>query len=88
LYSCDTLLKRLAQDVQDMAAALRPLIQEADPMVRPRHLARHGHLAAPNPPDSGDGMMGSPTRARGDQGSAGACMAGDVVEVGGVKRFG
>jgi hypothetical protein len=27
-----------------MAAALRPLIQEADPMVRQRHLARHGRV--------------------------------------------
>jgi hypothetical protein len=35
LYSCKTLLERLAQDLQAMAADLRPFIQEEDAVVRP-----------------------------------------------------
>jgi hypothetical protein len=34
LYVYKTLLERLAQDLQDMAAACRPFIQEAHPVVR------------------------------------------------------
>jgi hypothetical protein len=40
LYSYDTLLERLAQDLQDVAAALRLFIQEASAAVRPSDLAR------------------------------------------------
>jgi hypothetical protein len=46
LYLCDALIEGLAQDPQDMAAALRPCIQQEHPMVRQRHLARHGDLPA------------------------------------------
>jgi hypothetical protein len=34
LYSCDALLERLPQDLQDVAAARRPCIQQEHPMVR------------------------------------------------------
>jgi hypothetical protein len=34
LYACDPILKRLAQDLQDMAAALGPFIHEEHAMVR------------------------------------------------------
>jgi hypothetical protein len=33
-YLCDTLLKRLAQDLQEVAPALRPFIQQEHSMVR------------------------------------------------------
>ena len=34
LYSCETILEWLAQDLQDMAAALGPFIHEEHAMVR------------------------------------------------------
>jgi hypothetical protein len=40
LYLYDTLLKGLAQPLEPVAAARRPLIQKEDAVVRPRHLAR------------------------------------------------
>jgi hypothetical protein len=46
LYVCETLLERLAQDLQDMAAALGPCIQEEHAIVGQRHLAGHRYLAA------------------------------------------
>jgi hypothetical protein len=52
LYACDTLLERLPQDLEDMASALGPFIQEEHPMVRPRHVARHRHLPPPISPAS------------------------------------
>jgi hypothetical protein len=45
LYLYKTLLEGLAQDLQDVAAARRPFIQQAPPMVRQRHLAGHRHVA-------------------------------------------
>jgi hypothetical protein len=41
VYACDSILERLAQDLQDMAAALRPCIQAEDAVVRPRHLSSY-----------------------------------------------
>jgi hypothetical protein len=46
----DTLLKRLAQHLQDMTAALEELIQEEDPVVGQRHVAGHRDLPAPDQP--------------------------------------
>jgi hypothetical protein len=46
LYLCDALLERLAQDLEDVAAALRPCIQQENAVVRPRHFAGHRDLAA------------------------------------------
>jgi hypothetical protein len=54
----NTGLKRLAQDLDDVAAAPRPLIQKEHPMVRQRHLARHWHLSPANQPHSREGMVG------------------------------
>ena len=59
LYSCDTLLEGLAQDLQDMAAELGPCIQEQHAIVGQRHVARHWHVAPADLPRLRDGMMGS-----------------------------
>jgi hypothetical protein len=59
LYPGDTLLKRLAQDLQDVAAELRQLIQKEHPMVRQRDLARHRHLSATDQPGVRDGVVGA-----------------------------
>jgi hypothetical protein len=50
LYSYETLPERLAQDLQDVAAARRPFIQQAHPMVRQRHFAWPRHLPATDQP--------------------------------------
>jgi hypothetical protein len=46
LYRCDTPLKRLAQDLEDMAVELGEFIQEAHALVRQRHFPGHRHLPA------------------------------------------
>ena len=53
----ETLLKRLAQDLEDMPPELRPFIQEEHAVVRQRHLARHGDVPATDQPDIRDRMM-------------------------------
>jgi hypothetical protein len=53
LYSyetLETLLERLAQDLQDVAAELRQLIQKENPVVRQRHFAWPRHLPATDQP--------------------------------------
>jgi hypothetical protein len=50
LYVYDTLLQRLAQPFQDVAAELRQLIQKENPVVRQRHFAGHRHLPATDQP--------------------------------------
>jgi hypothetical protein len=80
LYSCDTLLERLSQDLQDVAAARRPCIQEEHPVVREGHLARPRHVAPADPPRIRDGLVGRATRARRDQRRTVAGEAGDAVE--------
>jgi hypothetical protein len=57
LFCSEVVLKRLAQDLQDVTAKLRPCIQQQHPMVRQRHLPRQRHLAAPDPLHSGDCLM-------------------------------
>jgi hypothetical protein len=59
LYSRDTLLQRLAQDLDNMAPDLRPFIQEENVVVRPRDLARHGEVPAAGQPHVRDRMMGA-----------------------------
>ncbi len=59
LYLYDTLLQRLAQDLQDMAAELGELIQEEHAIVGQRHFARHGDLAPTDQPRIRDGMEGA-----------------------------
>src|SRR4030095_4276879 len=45
LYVYETLLERLAQDLQDMAPELGELIQEEHAMMDQRHVTRHRHAA-------------------------------------------
>jgi hypothetical protein len=71
-----------------MASGLRPFIQKAHAVVRPRHVARHRHLAAADQPQLREGVMGGAKGARGDQGGAGAGEAGDAVDAGGFDGFG
>jgi hypothetical protein len=59
LYVYETLLERLPQDLQDMAAALGQLIQEEHAMVRQRHLARHGHVPPTDQSRIRDGLVGA-----------------------------
>jgi hypothetical protein len=46
LYVSDTLLEQLVQDLQDVAAELRELIEKHKTMVRQPHLARYWQLPA------------------------------------------
>jgi hypothetical protein len=80
LYVYDTLLERLAQDLQDLAAALGAFIPEQHAVVGQRHLARHGHVGPTDQSGIRDGMVGRATRAGRDQRRAGAGEASDVVE--------
>jgi hypothetical protein len=57
LYLCDALLERRAQGLQHVAPALQPCIQQVHAMVRPRHLARHRDLPAPEQPHIGGRMV-------------------------------
>jgi RecJ-like exonuclease len=50
LYVRDTILERLAQHLQDVAAELRQFIQKEHAVVRRRHLARQRHVAAADQP--------------------------------------
>jgi hypothetical protein len=60
LYSCDTLLERLSQDLEDMALELGQLIQQREAMVGPRHLPRHGQRAAADHAHIGARMVRGP----------------------------
>jgi hypothetical protein len=84
----DTLLQRLAQDLEDMAPALRQFIQEENAMVRQRHLARPGEVAAADQPHLRDRLMGGATRAGRDQRRAGAREASDAVDARGLEGLG
>jgi hypothetical protein len=64
LYSYDSRLQRLPPHLQDVAAELRPFIQQENAMVRQRHFAGHRHLPAPDEPHIRDGMMRRPKRTR------------------------
>jgi hypothetical protein len=88
LYSCDTVLERLAPDRQNMAAELGPCIQEAHAIVGQRHLAGQRDVAAADQPRSRDGLVGRATRAGRDQRRALAGEAGDAVDGRGFEGFG
>jgi hypothetical protein len=88
LYSDDTLLERLPQDLQDMAAALGPCIQAAHAVVGQRHLARQRHVAPADQPYIGDDVMRGAARAGRDQGRPGAREASDAIDTGGLKGVG
>jgi hypothetical protein len=68
LYSCETLLERLAQGLEHMAATLGPFIQEEHPVVDPRHVPRCRHLAAADQAHTQDGLRGSATYPSGHGG--------------------
>jgi hypothetical protein len=86
-YACDTVLERLAQDLQDVAAKLRQLIQEQHAMVRQRHLARQRHMVRADQPHVRYGVVRGATRAGHDDGGAVAGEAGDVVNARGFDGF-
>jgi hypothetical protein len=64
LYLEDTIVERLAQHFEHVAAELRPRIQAEHAVGRQRPLARQRHLAAADQPRIRDGMVGGATRAR------------------------
>jgi hypothetical protein len=76
----DTLLERLPQDIEDVAAALGPFILEEYTVVGQRHVARHRHVAAADQPHIGDGVMGGATRSGRDQSHTVAFEAGNAME--------
>jgi hypothetical protein len=82
LYSYDTRLERLAQDFEDIALALGPLIQPQEAMMRQGHLPRRGELAATDQADIGDGVVGGAEGAGGDDGGVPTRQAGDAVDLG------
>src|SRR5215510_56304 len=88
LYIHETLLERLAQDLEPMAATLRQFVQADDAVVRQRHLARHRHLAPADPPDVRDGVMRGAEQAGGDQCRAVAREAGDAMDARRLDGFG
>ena len=47
----------LTQDLQEMAAELRPFIQAAHPVLREGQLARHRPVAPADPPRVRDGAV-------------------------------
>jgi hypothetical protein len=91
LYLYETLLARLAQDLQNVAAELWQLIQKENAVVRQRHVAGHRDLPAPDQPRIRDRVVASAKRPRLDDrravaGEAG--KAGDAVNAGGFDGFG
>jgi hypothetical protein len=79
-YWCEAIIKRLAQDLEDMAAELRPFIPEAPALVRPRHLAWHGEVPTADQPHIRDGMVRGATRAGRAPRRAVVGEIGDTVE--------
>jgi hypothetical protein len=53
----NTLLQRLAQDLQHVAAARRQVIQKEHAVVCQRHFPRQRHVAAADQPDIRDGEV-------------------------------
>jgi hypothetical protein len=85
LSSCETLHERLPQDLEDMAAALGQLIQEAHAVVGPRRLARPRPVAPVDQPHIRDDVMGGATRPGRDHRRPVAHEAGDAVDARGLK---
>jgi hypothetical protein len=59
LYVEDTILERLPQDLQDMAAEHRQFIQKQHAMMRQRHFPGRRYVAAADQPHIRDGVMGA-----------------------------
>jgi hypothetical protein len=70
-----------------MPLALGPLIQKSHPVVRQRHLPRHGEVPTADPSHIRDRVMRGATRAGRDPRGAGADAAGDAVDARGVECF-
>jgi hypothetical protein len=88
LYLCDTLLERLPQDLQDVAAELGPFIQEEHPVVSQRDLARHRHVPPADQSRVRDGVVRGAKWAGRDPRRAVAGAAGDAVNPRGLKGLG
>ena len=71
-----------------MPSARGECIEADDPVVGPRHLARHGYMAPTDQPHIGNGMVGGAKRPGGDEGGAPPGEAGDAVDAGGVDGLG
>jgi hypothetical protein len=65
LYLYDSIIERLPQDLEDMAAALGQFIQAEHAVVGQRHLTRHRHVAPADQPRVRDGLVRRATRAGG-----------------------
>jgi hypothetical protein len=65
---CAPLLQRLPQPFKYMPSALGECIEAEDTVVGQGHLTRPRHLATPDQPHSGDGMMGGAKRPGGVEG--------------------
>jgi hypothetical protein len=63
LYSCDALLERLAQHLQDVVPELRQFIQKENTVVRQRYIARPRQRTATDQPYIRDGEMWRATGA-------------------------
>ena len=87
-YVYETFLERLAQDLEDMAAALGPCIQAEHAMVGQRHVAQYRHMPAADQPRIRDGMMGRATRAGRDPRRAVAGEASNTMDTCGLNGFG
>jgi hypothetical protein len=85
LSAYDTLLKRLAQGLQDMTPELLPFIQEEHAMTCLQHFARHREVPAADQPHSGDRLVRGAKPAGRDHRRTLARQAGDAVEARGRK---
>ncbi len=88
LYLHDTLRKRLAQDLEDVAAALRPCIENEHAMVGERDGAGHWHLSATDQPHIGDRVIKGMEGASGNAVRAPVGTPGDVLDVHGLEALG
>ena len=84
----NTLLQRLAQDLEHMTAAPWEFIQKEHAMVGQRHLRRHGQLTAADQPRIRDGVVGGAKGSGPDPRCAVAGEAGDAVDPRGLNGFG
>jgi hypothetical protein len=58
LSVCDTRIERLLPDLQDVAAARWPCLEDEHPVVCEGHLARYRRLAPGDPPYRGGASRG------------------------------
>jgi hypothetical protein len=71
--------------IQTHVPSWRKMAQDKDTLLRSRHFARHGHLAAADQSHSRDGVRRGTTPARSDDGGAAAGVAGDAMEARGLN---